>query len=160
MELSPKVGDGGNRKGGISWGCLTPPLLHQRRSFFAAANSNAACAQFRRGSVVASPHAKFFAFASRMVHNGLWQKQKLRSRPSELRMTTGLSRQIIRAANNAKSRGSPASPTPTTGCRETARSCGSDPKATLSDILLDRSDLSAGPLQTCLTAARTSTRLS
>src|SRR3984893_4438080 len=23
-ELSPKVGDGGNRKGGISWGCLTP----------------------------------------------------------------------------------------------------------------------------------------
>jgi LysR family hydrogen peroxide-inducible transcriptional activator len=30
VELSPKVGDGGNRKGGISWGCLTPPLLHQR----------------------------------------------------------------------------------------------------------------------------------
>src|SRR5258707_7773611 len=29
-ELSPKVGDGGNREGGISWGCLTPPLLHQR----------------------------------------------------------------------------------------------------------------------------------
>ena len=29
-ELSLKVGDGGNRKGGISWGCLTPPLLHQR----------------------------------------------------------------------------------------------------------------------------------
>ena len=29
-ELSPEVGDGGNRKGGISWGCLTPPLLHQR----------------------------------------------------------------------------------------------------------------------------------
>nr|WP_235782962.1 hypothetical protein [Bradyrhizobium murdochi] len=29
-ELSPKVGDGGNRKGGISWGCLTPPLLHRR----------------------------------------------------------------------------------------------------------------------------------
>jgi hypothetical protein len=28
FELSPKVGDGGNRKGGISWGCLTPPLLH------------------------------------------------------------------------------------------------------------------------------------
>ena len=28
-ELSPKVGDGGNRKGGISWGCLTPPLLHR-----------------------------------------------------------------------------------------------------------------------------------
>src|SRR6195952_3935259 len=27
-ELSPKVGDGGNREGGISWGCLTPPLLH------------------------------------------------------------------------------------------------------------------------------------
>src|SRR5712691_3761550 len=30
FELSPKVGDGGNREGGISWGCLTPPLLHQR----------------------------------------------------------------------------------------------------------------------------------
>src|SRR5229473_4809573 len=30
LELSPKVGDGGNREGGISWGCLTPPLLHQR----------------------------------------------------------------------------------------------------------------------------------
>jgi len=30
LELSPKVGDGGNRKGGISWGCLTPPLLHRR----------------------------------------------------------------------------------------------------------------------------------
>ena len=29
-RLSPKVGDGGNRKGGISWGCLTPPLLHRR----------------------------------------------------------------------------------------------------------------------------------
>ena len=29
-ELSLKVGDGGNRKGGISWGCLTPPLLHRR----------------------------------------------------------------------------------------------------------------------------------
>ena len=29
-ELSPKVGDGVNRKGGISWGCLTPPLLHRR----------------------------------------------------------------------------------------------------------------------------------
>ncbi|MDP1732669.1 MAG: NAD(P)-dependent oxidoreductase [Devosia sp.] len=29
-ELSPKVGDGGNREGGISWGCLTPPLLHRR----------------------------------------------------------------------------------------------------------------------------------
>ena len=28
-ELSPKIGDGGNREGGISWGCLTPPLLHQ-----------------------------------------------------------------------------------------------------------------------------------
>jgi hypothetical protein len=27
-ELSLKVGDGANRKGGISWGCLTPPLLH------------------------------------------------------------------------------------------------------------------------------------
>ena len=30
IELSPKVGDGVNRKGGISWGCLTPPLLHRR----------------------------------------------------------------------------------------------------------------------------------
>jgi hypothetical protein len=30
VELSLKVGDGGNRKGGISWGCLTPPLLHRR----------------------------------------------------------------------------------------------------------------------------------
>src|ERR1700756_1557758 len=30
FELSLKVGDGGNRKGGISWGCLTPPLLHRR----------------------------------------------------------------------------------------------------------------------------------
>ncbi len=29
-ELSPEVGDGGNRQGGISWGCLTPPLLHRR----------------------------------------------------------------------------------------------------------------------------------
>src|SRR5438093_2706150 len=29
-ELSPEVGDGANRKGGISWGCLTPPLLHRR----------------------------------------------------------------------------------------------------------------------------------
>src|SRR3984893_17921964 len=29
-ELSLKVGDGGKREGGISWGCLTPPLLHQR----------------------------------------------------------------------------------------------------------------------------------
>ena len=29
-ELSPKVGDGGNREGGISWGGLTPPLLHRR----------------------------------------------------------------------------------------------------------------------------------
>src|SRR5260221_13881311 len=29
-ELSPKVGDGGNRKSGISWGGLTPPLLHRR----------------------------------------------------------------------------------------------------------------------------------
>jgi 3-carboxy-cis,cis-muconate cycloisomerase len=29
-ELSLKVGDVGNREGGISWGCLTPPLLHQR----------------------------------------------------------------------------------------------------------------------------------
>jgi hypothetical protein len=30
-ELSPEVGDGSNREGGISWGCLTPPLLHRRR---------------------------------------------------------------------------------------------------------------------------------
>jgi hypothetical protein len=30
VELSLKVGDGGNREGGISWGCLTPPLLHRR----------------------------------------------------------------------------------------------------------------------------------
>jgi hypothetical protein len=30
IELSPKVGDGGNREGGISWGCLTPPFLHRR----------------------------------------------------------------------------------------------------------------------------------
>src|ERR1700676_3455052 len=30
LELSPKVGDVGNREGGISWGCLTPPLLHRR----------------------------------------------------------------------------------------------------------------------------------
>jgi hypothetical protein len=30
IELSPKVGDVGNREGGISWGCLTPPLLHRR----------------------------------------------------------------------------------------------------------------------------------
>lgn len=30
FELSPKLGDGGNREGGISWGCLTPPLLHRR----------------------------------------------------------------------------------------------------------------------------------
>ena len=30
MELSPEVGDVGNREGGISWGCLTPPLLHRR----------------------------------------------------------------------------------------------------------------------------------
>lgn len=29
-DLSPEVGDGVNRKGGISWGCLTPPLLHRR----------------------------------------------------------------------------------------------------------------------------------
>ena len=29
-ELSLKVGDGGNQEGGISWGCLTPPLLHRR----------------------------------------------------------------------------------------------------------------------------------
>jgi multidrug efflux pump subunit AcrB len=28
LELSLKVGDGNNRKGGISWGCLTTPLLH------------------------------------------------------------------------------------------------------------------------------------
>ncbi|WP_420837877.1 FAD-dependent oxidoreductase [Bradyrhizobium zhanjiangense] len=30
FELSLKVGDGGSWKGGISWGCLTPPLLHRR----------------------------------------------------------------------------------------------------------------------------------
>jgi hypothetical protein len=30
VELSLKVGDGGNREGGISWGCLTSPLLHRR----------------------------------------------------------------------------------------------------------------------------------
>jgi hypothetical protein len=30
VELSPEVGDGANREGGISWGCLTPPLLHRR----------------------------------------------------------------------------------------------------------------------------------
>jgi hypothetical protein len=30
LELSLQVGDGGNREGGISWGCLTPPLLHRR----------------------------------------------------------------------------------------------------------------------------------
>lgn len=30
VELCPEVGDGGNREGGISWGCLTPPLLHRR----------------------------------------------------------------------------------------------------------------------------------
>jgi len=30
-ELSLKVGDGGNRKGGISWGCLTPLLLTKER---------------------------------------------------------------------------------------------------------------------------------
>jgi hypothetical protein len=29
-ELLAKVGDGPNREGGISWGCLTPPLLHSR----------------------------------------------------------------------------------------------------------------------------------
>ena len=29
-ELSPEVGDGGNREGGISWGCLTTSLLHRR----------------------------------------------------------------------------------------------------------------------------------
>jgi hypothetical protein len=30
LGLSPKVGDGENRKGGISWRCLTPPLRHRR----------------------------------------------------------------------------------------------------------------------------------
>jgi hypothetical protein len=30
QELPLKVGDVGNREGGISWGCLTPPLLHRR----------------------------------------------------------------------------------------------------------------------------------
>jgi NADH dehydrogenase len=29
-ELSPEVGDGGNREGGISWGCLMTSLLHRR----------------------------------------------------------------------------------------------------------------------------------
>jgi hypothetical protein len=29
-ELWPKVGDGMKGKGGVSWGCLTPPLLHRR----------------------------------------------------------------------------------------------------------------------------------
>ncbi len=29
-ELPPEVGDGGNREGGISWGCLTTSLLHRR----------------------------------------------------------------------------------------------------------------------------------
>ena len=29
-ELLPEVGDGGNREGGISWGCLTTSLLHRR----------------------------------------------------------------------------------------------------------------------------------
>src|SRR5258708_15087252 len=29
-ELSPKVGDGGDQKGGISAGGLTPPLLHPK----------------------------------------------------------------------------------------------------------------------------------
>jgi hypothetical protein len=28
-ELSPKGGEGTNRAGGISWGCLTPPFLHR-----------------------------------------------------------------------------------------------------------------------------------
>jgi hypothetical protein len=28
VELLPKVGDGANRKGGISWRCSMPPLLH------------------------------------------------------------------------------------------------------------------------------------
>ena len=28
LELSPEVGDGSNREGGISWGCLTTSLLH------------------------------------------------------------------------------------------------------------------------------------
>ena len=30
VELSPEVGDGSNREGGISWGCLTTSLLHRR----------------------------------------------------------------------------------------------------------------------------------
>jgi hypothetical protein len=30
QELWPEVGDGRNRKGGISWECLTTPLLHRR----------------------------------------------------------------------------------------------------------------------------------
>ncbi|MGE0290072.1 MAG: hypothetical protein AB7P16_27625 [Bradyrhizobium sp.] len=29
-ELCAEVGDGGNREGGISWGCLTTSLLHRR----------------------------------------------------------------------------------------------------------------------------------
>src|SRR5262245_32277250 len=30
QELCAEVGDGANRKGGISWGCLTTSLLHRR----------------------------------------------------------------------------------------------------------------------------------
>jgi hypothetical protein len=37
-QLSPKFGDVGNREGGISWGCLTPPLLH-RTGWSDSANS-------------------------------------------------------------------------------------------------------------------------
>src|SRR5258708_11743763 len=29
-QLSPKVGDGGDPEGGISWGDFTPPLLHRK----------------------------------------------------------------------------------------------------------------------------------
>jgi hypothetical protein len=31
-ELSPEVGDGSNREGGISWGCLTTSLLHRTKT--------------------------------------------------------------------------------------------------------------------------------
>src|SRR5260370_42331328 len=39
LELSLKVGDGGKREGGISWGGVTPPPLH-RRSDMPRANIN------------------------------------------------------------------------------------------------------------------------
>src|SRR6266436_2270463 len=50
-ELSLKVGDGGNRKGGISWGCLTPPLLHRRSDMPCPKNS----ANERRRSTHGNP---------------------------------------------------------------------------------------------------------